>query len=200
MININKVYISIGIILIIISFFIGRFTVGTIDTKIKVTVPEVKNTSELIINPEPVKNKIKDSIVYKDSVIYHTKFNKALAQDFINTTSDIEKLNKFISAVELNEYEIPYDDEFLSTKSYIKTEGKVISFRQDYVIKERKIGLDVKVPAKVNFLIGSSVENTIKLDEFNIKVLGGIQRKNGDIILGGYGLNKTIEVGYLFKL
>ena len=53
----------------------------------------------------------------------------------------------------------------------------------------------------MNLLLGGSVSNTVDLNKFNINNNVGIQRKNGDLILGSYGLlDKSIQVGYLINL
>ena len=53
----------------------------------------------------------------------------------------------------------------------------------------------------MNLLLGGSVSNTVDLNKFNINTNVGIQRKNGDLILGSYGIfDKSIQVGYLINL
>jgi len=53
----------------------------------------------------------------------------------------------------------------------------------------------------MNLLLGGSISNNVELDKFNFNANLGIQRKNGDLILGSYGIfDKSIQIGYLINL
>ena len=69
-------YIIIGVVALILSFFIGRWTFPTENKIIKVTIPELSGKSPIIINPKPL-IQFKDRLIYKDSlIITENPFNK----------------------------------------------------------------------------------------------------------------------------
>ena len=97
--NSNIKYIIIGIIILIISFFIGRWTSPKEAKIVKVTIPELSGKSPIIINPKPL-IQFKDSLVYKDSlIITDNPFNNNLADKYINLESDTKPSKEYIKAI-----------------------------------------------------------------------------------------------------
>jgi len=199
---------TIGIILVLlaISFFIGKCSSETKDPKVIktiVTVPGVKGESEIIEKPVPYEV-IKDSIVYKDSIVFQE--NKELLDRFNKIKSDADKLSAYQKSIELNKYNIPYEDEFIKTNALITTRGTVESFQQLYEIKERKVPVEIEIPEKKSFLgitgvyIGGGTSTTVDLTKFNFEAGLGLQLKGGDIIEGAYDTNKNIHLRYKIKL
>ena len=200
--NLNIKYTIIGILILILSFFIGRWT-SPIETKtVKVTIPELSGKSPIVINPKPL-IQFKDSLVYKDSlIITENPFNKDLADKYINLESETERLKEYIKSIEVIKYKIPFENDSIKIIGNIEVQGELKSLNYDWTIKQKilDIPIEIKKPT-MNLLLGGSVSNSIELDKFNFNANVGIQRKNGDLILGSYGLlDKSIQVGYLINL
>ena len=200
--NSNIKYIIIGIIALIASFFIGRWTSPTENKIIKVTIPATSGKSPIIINPKPL-IQFKDSLVYKDSlIITENPFNKDLADKYINLESETERLKEYIKSIEVRKYKIPFENDTIKIIGNVEVQGELKSLNYDWTIKQKtlNIPIEIKKPT-MNLLLGGSVSNSIELDKFNFNANVGIQRKNGDLILGSYGiLDKSIQVGYLINL
>ena len=200
--NSNIKYIIIGIVVLLTAFFIGRWT-SPIETKIiKVTIPELSGKSPIIINPKPL-IQFKDSLVYKDSLIVtENPFNKDLADKYINLESETERLKEYIKSIEVRKYKIPFENDTIKIIGNVEVQGELKSLNYDWTIKQKtlNIPIEIKKPT-MNLLLGGSVSNSIELDKFNFNANVGIQRKNGDLILGSYGIfDKSIQVGYLINL
>lgn len=200
--NTSIKYIIIGITALLISFFIGRWTSPTETKVIKVTIPATSGISPIIINPKPL-IQTKDSLIYKDSLIVtENPFNKELADKYISLESETERLKEYIKSIELRKYQIPFENDTIKIVGDIEVQGELKSLKYNWTIKQRiyDIPVEIKKPT-MNLLLGGSVSNTIDLNKFNINANLGIQRKNGDLILGSYGIfDKSIQVGYLVNL
>jgi len=198
----NIKYIIIGIVALLICFFIGRWTSPTETKIVKVTIPATSGKSPIIINPKPL-IQTKDSLIYKDSlIITENPFNKELADKYINLESETERLKEFIKSIELRKYQIPFENDTIKIVGDLEVQGELKSLKYNWTIKQRSldIPIEIKKPT-MNLLLGGSVSNTIDLNKFNINANVGIQRKNGDLILGTYGVfDKSIQLGYLVNL
>ena len=195
-------YIIIGVVALILSFFIGRWTSPTEDKIIKVTIPELSGKSPIIINPKPL-IQFKDSLIYKDSLIVtENPFNKELADKYVNLESETERLKEYIKSIEVRKYQIPFENDTIKIVGDVEVQGELKSLKYNWFIKQRNIDIPVKIKKPtMNLLLGGSVSNTVQLDKFNINANLGIQRKNGDLILTSYGIfDKSIQVGYLVNL
>jgi hypothetical protein len=200
--NSNIKYIIIGIIILIISFFIGRWTSPTETKIVKVTIPESSGKSPIIINPKPL-IQFKDSLVYKDSLIVtENPFNKELADKYINLESETERLKEYIKSIEVRKYKVPFENDTIKIVGDVEVQGELKSLKYNWFIKQRNIDIPIEIKKPtMNLLLGGSVSNTVQLDKFNINANLGIQRKNGDLILTSYGIfDKSIQVGYLINL
>lgn len=195
-------YIIIGIGILVLSFFIGRWTSPKETKIIKVTIPATSGKSPIIINPKPL-IQFKDSLIYKDSLIVtENPFNKELADKYISLESETERLKEYVKSIELRKYKIPFENDTIKIVGDVEVQGELKSLTYNWTIKQRTLDIPVKInKPTMNLLLGGSVSNTVKLDKFNINANIGIQRKNGDIILGSYGVfDKSIQVGYLINL
>lgn len=200
--NINLKNLVIGVSILILSFFIGRWTSPKEAKIVKVTIPELSGNSPIIINSKPL-IQFKDSLVYKDSLIVtENPFNKELADKYINLESEIERLKEYIKSIEVRKYKIPFENDTIKIVGDVEVQGELRSLKYNWTIKERKLDIPVNLKKPtMNLLLGGSVSNTIKLDKFNFNANLGIQRKNGDLVLGSYGVfDKSIQVGYLINL
>ena len=200
--NLNIKYTIIGILILILSFFIGRWT-SPIETKIiKVTIPEVSGKSPIVINPKPIIS-IKDSLVYKDTIIYtENPLDKELINRYVKLESEKDKLIAYLNSIQIRKYKIPFENDTIKIIGDVEVQGELRSLKYNWTIKERKLDIPVNLKKPtMNLLFGGSVSNSIELDKFNFNANVGIQRKNGDLILGSYGLlDKSIQVGYLINL
>jgi hypothetical protein len=198
----NVKYIIIGVASLLLSFFIGRWTSSTETKIVKVTIPATSGKSPVIINPEPI-IQTKDSLIYKDSLIVtENPFNKDLADKYISLESETDRLKEFIKSIELRKYKIPFENDTIKIIGDVEVQGELKSLKYNWTIKQRTYDIPVKIKKPtMNLLLGGSVSNTVKLDGFNFNANLGIQRKNGDLILGSYGIfNKSIQVGYLVNI
>ena len=196
--------ILLSFILVVIIFCLGRCSKSN-EKEIKtvtITTPEISGKSDTIYKPKYLTT-TKDSLIYKNSVIYtDAPFNKELADKYNQLSSESAKLKEYLKSISIHEYIVPWEDSLVKIKGTFKTQGELLSTQYEYTLKERKIVAEIPVKKPtIGFLLGSSVENNIKLDKFNLNIKTGIQRKNGDLILGSYGIiDKSIEIGYLIKL
>lgn len=200
--NLNIKYIIIGIVVLLISFLIGRWTSPTETKIVKVTIPELSGKSPIIINPKPL-IQFKDSLIYKDSLIVtENPFNKELANKYINLESETERLKEYIKSIEVRKYQIPFENDTIKIVGDIEVQGELKSLKYNWFIKQRSFdtSIEIKKPT-MNLLLGGTISNTVELNKFNFNTNLGIQRKNGDLILGSYGIfDKSIQVGYLINL
>ena len=200
--SVNIKYITVLIVALIVCFFIGRWTTLVENKVIKVIIPETSGKSPIINNPKPL-IQIKDSLIYKDSlIITENPFNKELADKYINLESETERLKEYIKSIEVRKYKIPFENDTIKIVGDVEVQGELRSLKYNWTIKERKLDIPVNLKKPtMNLLFGGSVSNSTELDKFNFNTNVGIQRKNGDLILGSYGiLDKSIQVGYLINL
>ena len=200
--NSNIKYIIIGIVVLTLSFFIGRWTSPKETKIVKVTIPELSGKSPIIINPKPL-IQFKDSLIYKDSlIITENPFNKDLADKYINLESETDRLKEYIKSIEVRKYKIPFENDTIKIVGDVEVQGELKSLKYNWFIKQRIIDVPVEIKKPtMNLLLGGSVSNSIELDKFNINANLGLQRKNGDLILTSYGIfDKSVQVGYLINL
>lgn len=200
--NINLKNIIIGILILILAFFIGRWTSSKEIKIITVTVPESSGSSPIIINPKPIIT-TKDSLIYQDSIIYtENPFNKELIDKYNKLESERDKLLAYLNSIQIRKYKVPFENDTIKIVGDVEVQGELKSIKYDWTIKERKLNIPVEIKKPtMNLLIGGTVSNTVELDKFNFNATVGIQRKNGDVILGSYGVfDKSIQVGYLVNL
>ena len=199
--NNNIKYIIIGIAILLLSFFVGRWTSPKEIKNIKVTVPASSGTSPIIINPKPL-IQVKDSLIYKDSLIVtENPFNKELADKYINLESETARLKEYINSIQVRKYQIPFENDTIKIVGDVEVQGTLNSLRYNWTIKERKLDVPVKLNKKTwGVLIGGGISNTKELDKFNFTGNAGVQTNNGNIILGGYSFDQSISLTYLIKL
>lgn len=193
----------------VLGFIICYTTIGKQPETIKVTIPEISSKSDTIVKFEPYKVIThKDSIVFKDSIIHsENPFNKELAQNYIDLDKrfigmELEKkrLEEYVKSIETNDYKIPFEDKSISITNNIKTQGKLLSFQQDYTIKERVVETKIDLKkSSLNFFVGGEISNNKNFNDFSAKANLFIQIPKGDLINVSYGTDQKISIGYAFK-
>jgi hypothetical protein len=199
--NDNTKYIIIGIVILLLSFFVGRWTSPKEIKNIKVTVPASSGTSPIIIKPKPL-IQIKDSLIYKDTLIVtENPFNKELADKYISLESETARLKEYINSIQIRKYQIPFENDTIKIVGDVEVQGTLNSLKYNWTIKERKLDVPVKInKSTFKVLVGGGISNTKELDKFNFTGNAGIQTTNGNVILGGYSFDQSISLTYLIKL
>ena len=193
--------IAIGILILTTFFFLGRCTAPVETKTVTITIPGKEGKSSVITDFVPI-YKVKDSLVYKDTLIYtENPFNKELAENYTRLENEKDKLLAYLNSIQIRTYSIPYENDTLKIVGNIKVQGELKSVQYDWKVKSFTTDIDFKVPKPtMKLLVGGSIENNIDFNKFNINAKVGLQRVNGDLILGSYGFfDKSIEVGYMFK-
>ena len=173
-------------------------------TKQKVIVPEKKGeftTSVAIFH----KKEKKDSIVYKTIVVKtENPVNKELVEKLKealkkkDTTSIIELYGDAIG--EREETQV-FDNKDINLEIKVRTRGELLELKPKYTIKEREEVVQVKQKETVFAVyVGGGLKTNIELGELSPTVNLGIQNKRGSIIYGQYGLDKSFQIGYNFRI
>lgn len=184
---------------LIIALFWQRGCSGDKDDTITVTTPEIKGKSDTIYFPVPMPRE--KEYVYRyingtDTIVTVTQ--NPINQDLLNfyLANQNKRDSLYTDAIGEREYNIPIEDSLLLTNNYIKVQGKVLAFQQNYTIKPRQI----EVP-RDNFSLLAGVEagNTIQLDKFVVKGNLGVRLGSGQLNLG-YDTENRIWAGYSWVL
>ena len=141
--------------------------------------------------------------MYKDTIIYtENPLDKELINRYVKLESEKDKLIAYLNSIQIRKYKIPFENDTIKIIGNVEVQGELKSLNYDWTIKQKtlNIPIEIKKPT-MNLLLGGSVSNSIELDKFNFDANLGIQRKNGDLVLGSYGVfDKSIQVGYLVNL
>lgn len=205
----NKTNIGIGVIilLLILSFFVGRCTKNS-DTKIietKVTVPEkqgsFKSDSTILV---PIQTKEVSKIIYKDSILYVPTINQDLVDKYLSTQEELDKLKLYTDAVKINKYETVFDNKDLKLTIRSKTEGKLLELNPEYIIKEQTVPISVEIPKpkeKIFSLnIGAGFNTTKDLAKIDPSIHLDFVNKKGNILSTSYSVDGVIGVKYSIPL
>lgn len=198
-----KYYIAGIIMILILIFFVGRCSKDDIikTYPVKIIVPGVSGKSDTINNPIPLIT-TKDSLVYKDKVLYtENPYNKELANKYLSLKSETDKLHEYLKTIQIKEYSIPFEDDNIKITGHFKTQGELLSTQYDYDIKPKEIiALVPQKETKLALYAGGNVGTNIDLNKaiFNAQI--GIQNAKGDIYTIQYGTDKSIQVGYQFRI
>lgn len=173
-------------------------------TKQKVIIPKKEGefTTPTAILHDKSK---KDSIVWKDKIIKtENPFNKKLAEDFILSQKEndsLKALKLYLDAIAEKEETQIFDNKDIKLEIKIKTRGELLGVIPKYTIKEREEVLDVKSKETVFAVYaGAGLKTNVELGVLSPTANLGVQLKKGDIISLQYGLDKSIQVGYSFRI
>jgi len=181
-------------------------------TSTKVTVPEVngsfwtqkpKHTPLETAKKSPKKageNNFNSSASTENTYLEMAKENEKLKNDFAKANDSIKKL-QFAKAIQLNKFSTTFDDENLTLNINGIVQGEVKEITPSYIIKEKKVEVQVKPKETVFRLLGGmEVGNNTKLDGFAAKANLMFQNRKGNVLTASFDTNQVIWVGYNFSI
>jgi hypothetical protein len=199
----KNIKIIVGIFLLsVVMFFAGKCSKDKdIITKV-ITIPAVIGSSDTLKNLKPISKILKDSIIYKDSTIYtYKEFDKNLLNKYKKLDSDYLKLKAYLESIEVNEYSIPIENEYLTTLNNFKVQGKLLNFQQDFKLKERNLEVNLPVPKTLFAMYaGVGLKSTTSLNTLQPTANIFLQNKSGNLLGIQYGLDQSIQVSYSIKI
>lgn len=116
-------------------------------------------------------------------------------KDF-ETKTDVEKTNILKESVKTNVYKNKKEDDNIIIEYTAITSGTLEYINFDYTTKEKI----VKDKPKNHIYLGGSVNMNMYDNKHALNATVGFQNKKGDILHFSYGTDKSITVGYMFKL
>lgn len=192
--------------ILVLTFFVGRWTAPEQVVEKKITIPG-KNIKTEVLKPILV-TQYKDKLVYKkDTIETENPINEELAQKYLDLEKkytgvelDKKRVEEYLKLAQKRKYDIPFENERVKISGIAEVTGELNSYEYDIELKPFEFEVETLKP-KINLFLGGGVSNNIELDKFNVDVKTGLQFKSGDIVTGSYGLvNKSFNVGYLKKL
>ena len=154
------------IIVILLVLNIKQCSEPTKTETITVEVPEKKGVFKLDYNVLKFTIKKKDSIIYKDSIIFvENKFNTKLAQDYKDLQSEFDRYKLFLDAIRIQEYSKTFEDSYFTATVTGGVQGEVQSMALNYRLKARKAQTDMRMK-NYQFVIGPSVGMTYSQNGF----------------------------------
>lgn len=157
-------------------------------TKKEIVIPSQIGTFKAIIHPIATSKNI----------------NAELLSQYTSLKDSISKLKLYEDAITEREYNEVYDDSLVTIHVFSKTIGKLIEQKPWYVIKPTSITY-VEKTTTLPYQPRNKILGGFELGmgtNFLPKVKAGLyfQNKKDNIISFSYDINKTIWVGYIFKL
>lgn len=197
-------YIVIGLLLIIL--FTRSCSNETPTTKIqKVFVPEVVDSIKKPRVTIHVKDE-KDSVIYKPGVVIYTEnpVNDKMAQELIQAMKDqdsLKVLRLYLKSIGEKEEINIYDDKNQTIEVYTKVRGELLDQKiSKYTIKQKEISIQVPIKeTRFAVYVGSTLNYSSEM-KLNPSVQLGVQTSKRLIVTGSYGLDKSIQVGLLYKI
>jgi len=202
----SKYFIGIIILLFIAFFFIGRCSkrCEVQELKIPVVIPAKSGSFKSPNILVPINTKEVTKIVYLDSTIFVPTVNQELVDKYLQTKSELDKLQQYTEAIRINNYETVFDNKDVKLTIRAKTEGKLLELIPEYTIKKFDTLVSAIVPKpkeKVFSLnIGAGLNTTKTFDKLEPTVNVDLVNKKGSILKASYGTEGTISVGYTFTL
>lgn len=192
------------IILLLGVIFIQRSCYNNSKQKVQSTsLPIIEGKFDKV---KPIPNTIDtvylDSIVYKDKVVKVDRpVDKKLVEDYLKAKDSIAKLNLYVTSVQTNSYTKTFSDDKIDITVNAETTGTLNWLDLKYKSKDIKVDLPVITKTtKFALYAGGGLNVNVVSIKPEYFVNAGIQNKRGDIILGGFGSNKTIQATYVFRI
>jgi hypothetical protein len=201
---IHKAILYFTIAILVVSLFTMRScsaqTKQGVSTQ-KVIVPEKKGEFHKPVAILNGKTK-KDSVVYKDKIITtENPVNKELYKKYAEAKDSLDQVKMYLEAIEEREQTQVFDNKDVKIEVYTKTRGQLLELKPKYTIKEREEQVQVKQKESV-FAVhtGLVIETSTSLNKLVPKAQLGLQNKRGDILSLYYSTDKSIGVGYTFRI
>jgi hypothetical protein len=166
----------------------GKKEIIEVPIKIEVPVPAIEGKFEPIEAPEPI-------IVQVPTIDKQRKF---VLMDSIG------KLNAYIEAITVREYENTFEDDTIKIDTWSKVRGELLSQSNEYFIKPRTIQLDTVIEVQkptfnALFFYGGIKYSLIdKSVAFEAKLM--FKNKRDNLLSVGVDSDGYISAGYGFKL
>jgi len=198
--NKSKYFIGIIILLFIACFFMGRCSkrCEIQEVKIPVIIPAKSGSFKSPQILVPINTKEVTKIVYLDSTIFVPTLNQELVDKYIETKSELDKLQQYTEAVRINSYETVFDNKDVKLTIKTKTEGKLLELIPEYTVKKLDTLISATIPKpkeKVfSMNIGAGLQTTKDLNKLDPTVNLDFVNKKGYIIGGSYSINGVISV------
>lgn len=170
----------------------------------QVVIPEKKGEIDKPVAIIHEKSK-KDVVEYKGkTIITENPVNKKLVEDYIKAQKEndsLKALNLYLNAIgEKNETRV-FDNKDLNLKVITKTRGEILEMKVDYTRKPfNEIVPVVQKETKFALYAGASLDYTSEINKLTPKAIIGLQNRKGDILSVGVGTDKSIQLGYSFRL
>ncbi len=191
----NKHVFSLYIVILLLVSFLFFNKCGTSSKVATFKTPEVKGVVKEFKTVQ-VDSFIKDSIIYKNSIIkLINPIDKELLKKYICATDSIEKLNLHINAITIRNQISTIDNDTINLVVNTKTRGDLLDISAKYIIKPRIV--DIKIPeTKFAVYAGLELGNNQYLNNFNTKFNILFQNKSNNMLTLGYDLNNNYYIGY----
>lgn len=165
---------------------------------ITVTVPKIigsfKPQKPKVINSidkEYINNPINDQLISE---------NEKLKQDYEKSNDSLKKI-LFANAVKLSKFASTFENDTIKIDINGVVQGEVKEITPKYVIKERKVDVQV-IPKETVFRLlgGLEIGNTTKFNAFTAKANLLFQNRKGNMLSVGYDTNKRICIGKTWSI
>lgn len=185
------------------------FTIGLITSFTVNKCTKTQNVVEVVIPKKEgvftktdtvYKTNIKTKFVYqKDTIELENPVNKQLAEEYIKQTDSIEKLKKYLKAIEEKEEVHLFNNKDLKIEIATKTRGEILKIIPTYTIHPQKIEVPQK---KTVFAIytGGEIFNNLDGSGLGIKLNLGVQNNKGILFTGGVDNDKNIYLGTSIRI
>lgn len=192
------------ILLFIFLYFKGCTDNNKSVASVKVNIPEQKWSFEFKKPLHiPLEKTIEKHIENGKTIFVENPINNKLIAENEKLKSDYEKANdsikkiSFDKAIQLNKFSTKFEDDNLVLNINGIVQGEVKEITPNYIIKEKKVDVQVKPKETVfRLLAGLELGNNKQLDGFKVKANLMMQNRKGNIISGSFDTNQTIWVGY----
>lgn len=192
------------ILLFIFLYFKGCTDNNKSVASVKVNIPEQKGSFEFKKPVHiPLEKAIEKHIENGKTIFVENPINNKLIAENEKLKSDYEKANdsikkiSFDKAIQLNKFSTKFEDDNLVLNINGIVQGEVKEITPNYIIKEKKVDVQVKPKETVfRLLAGLELGNNKQLDGFKVKANLMMQNRKGNIISGSFDTNQTIWIGY----
>ena len=198
-----KDFMYIGVVLVFFVYFLSgnradfnNSIIKTDSTLVKKGIPSVKNNFR-VINPEST------SELETVNSLKYQKIITDLEEKYQEKADSNLVLKELLAYSKLRKYEEVFEDEVITAKVAVETEGYVKSIDFNYKTKPSELSYYEKTItkqgiSKYSLLLGGKVITDINSSSFELNL--GFQNKSLDIFEFGYNTNKQFVFGYKFNL